>query len=169
MDSRLPIAVVLWPLIESNGANKPMHRRIAELNASMFDSVMNSFAIFGSLGRCVALSQNGARGCADGHFGSHSTFWTLESPRHFACKTCFNKKLPCVRPGGDHQWILLPLPPATRSPDTHWQEKAYYIRDHEETSQRFPATWRVEPHFERDALKREKDAAAANHALSYAS
>ncbi|GAB7334223.1 hypothetical protein MBLNU13_g06272t1 [Cladosporium sp. NU13] len=140
VDSRPPISVVLRPLIESDGANEPIYGQIAEWNASMIDSVMSSSSIFGSLGRFVTLSQNGARGCADRHFGSHSTFWTLENPEHFACKTCFNKKLPCVRPVGEHHWILLPLPPATRSPDTDWQDKAYYIRNHEENSQRFPGT-----------------------------
>jgi hypothetical protein len=152
-------------LIESNGANEQIYGQIAELNASVFDSVMNSIAIFCALDRFVTLSQNGARGCADRHFGSHSTFWTLENPGHFACKTCSNKKLPCLKPVGYHQWILLPLPPDTRSPDTDWRDKAYYIRDHEETSQRFPGTWRVEPHSKRDALKREKEAVVAYHGL----
>jgi hypothetical protein len=166
VDSRPPISVELRPLIEYNGANNQMYGRITELATPMLTSVMDAIGAFGSFGRFTTVSKKGFHGCAERNLNSHSTFWTIEHPGHFTCKTCFNKKQPCLRAIGDHQWIVLPLPPTTRSPDTVWQDKAYYVSPYEENSQRFPGTWRLEPHSKRDALKRERDAAFANRGLS---
>jgi len=166
VDSRPPVSVEVRPFVESNNANEQVYGRISGLATPVLTSVMTGIGNFGSFDRFASLSRKGSRGCVERNLSSHTTFWTIEHPGHFACKTCFNKKQPCLRAVGDHQWILLPLPPATREPDTDWQDQAYYIRPYEETSQRFPGTWRVEPHSKRDALRREKEAAVTYQGLS---
>jgi hypothetical protein len=169
VDSRPPVSVQVQPLIEINGANEQLYGRIAELTTPMLTSVMNVIGTFGSFDRFAIVSRKGYHGCVERNLNSHSTFWTTEYPGHYTCKTCFNKKQPCMRAIGNNQWVLLPLPPVTRNPDTDWQDTAYYIRSYEETSQRFPGTWRVEPHSKRDALKREREVAVAHQSLPQAS
>lgn len=161
VDSLPPTSIEVLPLIGTKNSGEHTYGKFTELAPVVSASVSKCFETFSSFSRFASLSQKGSRHCAERTFNTHSTFWTIECPGQFTCKTCFNRRQPCMRAIGEHQWIVLPLPPAVRYPSTVWQDNAYYIRPYEENSTRFSGTWRLEPHNGRGTVKQEKEVRAA--------
>lgn len=153
-----PVVVNIRPVIESSSFTEHTYGVIADLAPTMSAAVMELLERLGSFGRFATLSKSGAHPCAERHLATRETYWTLENPGHYACKTCFNRKQPCIRSTGNHQWIILPLPPNVRGPGLSWQDKAYYINPYEGSSIRYSGTWRVQPH-KGTSVKREQESA----------
>jgi len=157
VDSRPPVVANIRFVIESTGLNEHIFGTAIELSPVMSACAIESLRALGAFSRFASLSSKGSYNCAERTLLPRETFWTMESPGQFACKTCFNRKQPCMRAIGGHQWIILPLPPAIRDPNLTWQEKSYYIHPYPESSMRYPGTWR------RD-FKRGKGSTATQHA-----
>lgn len=144
LDSRPPIMVEVRPVIQSADIDNHTFGRLAGLAPAVHASVMKLLGASILSERLVSLSTKGSHQCAERLIrNAHGTYWTIDRPGQFTCKTCFNGKTPCMRMAGDHQWIVLPLPPAVRDPDAVWQDKAYYVNQYEGTSIRFPRVWRA--------------------------
>ena len=163
VDSIPPVLVSIRPVIKSSDFDEHTYGHTNNLNPAISAAVAESIKAFSSSNRLEALSRNGSRGCIERVLASRETYWTLEDPGHYACKTCFNRKQPCMRSMGKHKWIILPLPPNLRNPDVAWQDKAYYIHPYEETSLRYPGIWRIEPH-KGKGIKREPTATIGEQA-----
>lgn len=165
VNSMPPIVVNIRPVIESSTSTEHTYGAFADLSPTMSTAVKQSLKAFGSFGRFATLSKTGDHRCTERLLAERRAFWTLENPGHYACKTCFNRKQPCMRSIGNHQWIVLPLPPRFRGPGVVWQDKAYYIYPYEGNSMKYSGIWKVEPHKER-TMKRERERAAAQQALA---
>lgn len=146
LDSRPPIIVEVRPVIRSADIDNHTFGRLAGLAPAVHASVMKLLGASILSEKLVSLSSKGSSKCAERLIRkANGTYWTIDRPGQFTCKTCFNGKVPCMRMVGDHQWIVLPLPPAVRDPDAVWQDKAYYVNHYEGTSIKFPAVWRARP------------------------
>lgn len=156
VDSNPPVILNIRPVIESHSFTEHTYGLITNLAPAMSTALMESLKTFASLSRFATLSNSGSRRCAERYLADRETFWTLENPGHYTCKTCFNRKQPCMRSTGTHQWIVLPLPPAMRDTGVVWHDKANYIYRHEGSSMRYPGVWRVDPHKGR-GTKREQE------------
>jgi hypothetical protein len=142
VDSQPPVVVYIRFVVESNDLYEHIYGMIGELFPKMSTCVMGSLKKLGTFRRFGTFIFKGSHNCAARILAPQETFWTNDCPGQFTCKTCFNKKLPCMRATGNHQLLVLPLPPGVRDPNVIWQDKAYYIHPYAENSQRYPTTWR---------------------------
>jgi hypothetical protein len=142
VDSQPPVFVNIRFVIENTDLNEHTFGTTTELSPAMSACVIQSLRGLGSSSRFASLSFKGSQNCAERTLASRETFYTHESPGHFACKTCFNRKQPCMQAIGSHEWIVLPLPPAVRGPNMIWQDKAYYVHPYPENSVRYPGIWK---------------------------
>ena len=53
--------------------------------------------------------------------------WTVQSPRTFACLSCFNARRACLLWVGNMTWMVLPLPSEARKKAATWEDSDYYI------------------------------------------
>lgn len=158
VDSQPPVVVDIRFVVESNGLHEHTYGTIEELSPNLSACVMESLQKLGAFPRFSKFSSKGSHNCAARILTPQQTFWTNDCPGQFTCKTCFNKKLPCMRATGNYQLVVLPLPPDVRDPSVTWQDKAYYIQPHPDNSQKYPTTWR------RDPPKRGQDSKATQQA-----
>ena len=68
--------------------------------------------------------------------------WTVQSPRTFACVSCFNARRACLIWHGNMTWMILPLPPQARKETTIWRDSDYYIYSGSDGATAFPGVWR---------------------------
>lgn len=82
--------------------------------------------------------------CAWRYLEGHRSLapWSLELPRRYACRACFNAKRACLLWIGAMQWIVLPVPPQVRSKHVTWRDDAYYIYQGWEDAADYPGVWR---------------------------
>jgi len=100
--------------------------------------------VLGNENSFSTLSREGRNACIERQLRSkNGTSWSLAQPGCFVCKTCFNKKRPCMRVVGRHQWLLLPLPPDVRDPGLTWMDEAYYVYQGIGSNLSFPGTWEL--------------------------
>ena len=130
VDSQPPVVVDIRFVVESNGLHEHTYGTIEELLPNMFACMMESLQKLGAFRRFATFISKGSHNCAARILIPQETFWTNDCPGQFTCKTCFNKKLPCMRATGNYQLVVLPLPPDVRDPSVTWQDKAYYIQPH---------------------------------------
>lgn len=142
VNSRPPVVVDIRFVVESNGLYEHTYGTIEELFPNMSACMIESVQKLGAFSRFATFSSKGSHNCAAMILTPQETFWTNDCPGQFTCKTCFNKKLPCMRATGNYQLVVLPLPPDVRDPNMTWQDKAYWIHPYPENSQRYPTTWR---------------------------
>ena len=160
VDSRPPVVANIRFVIESTDLDEHIFGTNMELSPAMSSCVIGALRGLAAFSRLASLSLKGSRSCAERSLVPRDTFWTNESPGQFACKTCFNRKQPCMRATGSHQWIVLPLPPVVRDSNLLWQDKAYYIHPYPEHSTRYPGTWRLD----RAEPRRGKRSTTTQHA-----
>jgi hypothetical protein len=142
VDREPSVAVDIRFVVESNSLNEHTYGTTEEVLPKMSACVMDSLKRLGAFRRFATFISKGSQNCAARILTPQETFWTNDCPGQFTCKTCFNKKLPCMRATGNHQLLVLPLPPDVRDPNVTWLDKAYYIHPYPKNSQRYPTTWR---------------------------
>ena len=74
--------------------------------------------------------------------GSSNHWWTMQSPRNYACASCFNARRACLLWLGDMRWLILPLPPQVQKEAATWEDSGYYIYSGSEGAASFPGVWR---------------------------
>jgi hypothetical protein len=152
VDSHPSTIVQVRPVIESADLHEPTFGRIAELAPIVSVSVMNSFELFGTFNKfAVPSNRGGFIKCAERQFSSPDTFWTIDSPGQFTCKTCFNRRQACMGIFCGHLWIILPLPPWVRDLGPAWQYQGCYIYQQEGNNVQCPGTWRTD----KDIMKKK--------------
>lgn len=139
--SRPPVRVKIMPVIESADHTKHTFADFSELCRTIQSIINETLGTMSPHNRFVGLSHKGSRRCAYSFLVDSQAVWTIEQPRCFACKRCFNKRQPCLHPLGKHQWALLPLPPSVRDSDATWQDEAYYVYAEEHASPTFLGVW----------------------------
>ena len=68
--------------------------------------------------------------------------WTMQSPRNYACASCFNARRACLLWLGDMRWLILPLPPQVQKEAATWEDSDYYIYSGSEVAASFTGVWR---------------------------
>lgn len=133
--------VKILPVIESADHTKHTFADFSELSPTIQSIINETLGTMSPHNRFVGLSHKGSRRCAYSFLVDSQAVWTIEQPRCFACKRCFNKRQPCLHPLGKHQWALLPLPPSVRDSNATWQDEAYYVYAEEHASPTFLGVW----------------------------
>ncbi|KAM0712391.1 hypothetical protein Q7P37_011487 [Cladosporium fusiforme] len=142
-------------LREATASHEQYVANPSELAPSMITKIRNTFLAMSSNAAFVEFSRIGSPNCVDSALGGMRSLWTLEQPRGFACKRCFNDRQPCLLSGGNHRWLVLPLPPGVRGPGVVWKDEAYYIDPHEDRrSGDFAGTWELTPPWHEAGLQR---------------
>lgn len=67
--------------------------------------------------------------------------WSVDSPKTFACYSCFNAKRTCFLWLGSMKWMILPLPPQVRDSSATLEEAGYYIYSGSEHARNFSGLW----------------------------
>jgi len=129
-------------VIQSDSYITHTYGKLASLESALLETVLKFFDSLGSNDKFVSTSRQGSQNCIDRrlNFGGASA-WTNEQPGCFACRTCFNRRQPCIRAIGNHEFLLLPLPVHARQTHDTWQDGAYYMYQYDGTTMKFPGVW----------------------------
>lgn len=165
VQSRPPTTIRILPIIESSSYTQHTYAQLSFLAPGLLSSILDLLKVFGNEYKFSTFSREGRNGCIERQLRSkNGTSWSLAQPGCFVCKTCFNKKRPCMRVVGANQWLLLPLPPDVRDPGATWMEEAYYIHQGMGSSLIFPGVWELS---KSAVVQRATKAAAAREASGF--
>jgi hypothetical protein len=144
VQSRPPTTIRILPIIESSSYTQHTYAQLSFLAPGLLSSILDLLKVFGNEYKFSTVSREGRNGCIERRLRSkNGTSWSLAQPGCFVCKTCFNKKRPCMRVVGAHEWLLLPLPPEVRDPGATWMDEAYYVHQGMGSSLVFPGVWEL--------------------------
>ena len=128
VSSRPPTSIRLRPIIQSDSYVAHTYGKLTSLKPALLNLILEMLDLLGPQDKFVLTSRQGSQNCIERRLQAHSaSCWTNEQPGCFACRTCFNRRQPCMRAVGMHEFVLLPLPVEVRETDTTWQDGAYYI------------------------------------------
>lgn len=139
--SNPPVCVTVLPVVESASDANHRFADLSELNSAMQSIIYDTLNTMSSQNKFAGFSDKGSRRCGHSLLIDTHSVWTIEQPRCFACKRCFNKRRPCLHPLGKHRWALLPLPLGVRDSNATWQDEAYYVYAGEHASSTFSGVW----------------------------
>lgn len=141
--SHPPTSIKVFPVIQSDSYVRHTFGRLKSLEPDLLDTIFKLIEVLAPNEKFATVSQQGSTACVERRIQSkNAASWTNEQAGCFACRTCFNRRQPCMRPVGKHEWLLLPLPVELRHPSATWQQGAYYIYQGDGTNSRFPGVWR---------------------------
>jgi hypothetical protein len=162
VQSRPPTSVKILPVIESSSYTQHTCGQLSFIAPGLLNSVLELLKVLGHGIKFSIFSREGRNTCVERQLRvARPTSWTLTLAGCFACKTCFNKKRPCMRAAGAHQWLILPLPPDVRDPGATWMEEAYYVHQGQGSNLSFPGVWELSA----SAVKRAAQEVAARKAV----
>jgi hypothetical protein len=165
VQSRPPTSVKISPVIGSISYTQHTHGQLGFLAPGLLNSILDLLKVLGNENSFSTLSREGRNACIERQLRSkNGTSWSLAQPGCFVCKTCFNKKRPCMRVVGRHQWLLLPLPPDVRDPGLTWMDEAYYVYQGIGSNLSFPGTWELS---KSAVIQRAMKAATAREASGF--
>jgi hypothetical protein len=141
--SHPPTSIKILPVIRSDSHEKHEYGTLRSLEPDLLDNISKLLDVLGTHDKFTKVGLIQTRTCVERllHTKSSSS-WTHQQSGCFACKTCFNRRLPCMRAINNHVWVLLPLPVEARHQAANWQNGAYYIHPGNETTANFPGIWR---------------------------
>jgi hypothetical protein len=141
--SRPPTSILIRPIIKSDSYITHSYGKLGSLDPTLLNMIWKVFEVLAPNHKFVSASRQGSQNCIERRLRTHSASWTIEQSGCFACRTCFNRRQPCIRPIGNHEFLLLPLSVDVRSPDATWQDAAYYVYQYDGTTQKFPGVWKI--------------------------
>jgi hypothetical protein len=140
--SRPPTSIRIRPVIQSNSYISHTYGKLDSLEPALLEKVLKLFENLDPNDKFVTTSRQGSPNCIERRLNvGGASAWTNEQPGCFACRTCFNRRQPCIRAIGDHEFLLLPLPMEAREPHDTWHDGAYYMYQYDGTTMKFPGTW----------------------------
>jgi hypothetical protein len=141
--SHPPTSIKILPVIQSSSYIKHDYGKLTSLEPDLLDIILKSLDALAASDRFAIVSREKANSCVGRRLlAKNPSFWTNQQSGCFACKTCFNRRTPCMRSLSNHEWLLLPLPVEARDPSATWQDQAYYIHQGHGTNLKFPDVWR---------------------------
>jgi hypothetical protein len=141
--SRPLMSIKILPVIQSNSYVTHEYGKLTSLHPDLLKSIQKLLGVLGANDKFARISQQGVRTCIERRLHTrNASSWTNQQSGCFACRTCFNRRLPCMRAIGGHELLLLPLPVEVRHPGATWQTEAYYVHQGDETTQSFPGVWK---------------------------
>jgi hypothetical protein len=132
-------------LVGPNDEGDSVHGKISELSARVVASVETTMAEIARRHAAGTRPAHPARieeGCAHLFSTDHTKDirWTVDSPRKYACYSCFNARRACLLYVGNLKWLILPLPPKARGKLT-FERSGYYLYPEINQAAMFPNTW----------------------------
>jgi len=142
--SRPPTSIRIRPIIQSDNYLSHSYGKLGSLDPTLLSMIWKVFEVLAPNDKIMSSSRQGSQNCIERRLHAHKTScWTIEKPGCFACRTCFNRRQPCMRAIGNHEFLLLPLSVEVRSPDATWQDAAYYVHQDDGTTVKFPGVWKI--------------------------
>jgi hypothetical protein len=160
---RPPTSVKILPVIESSSYKQHTYATLSLLAPGLLNSMLDLLKALAEVDKFSTYSYEGQNGCIERQLRSSGklTSWSLAMPGCFVCKTCFNRRRPCMRVVGRHEWLLLPLAPEVRDPEATCQDEAYYIYQGRGSNMSYPGVWELS----QSAVRRATQEAASQQAL----
>ena len=129
-------------MIQSDSYMTHTYGQLQSLEPALLEMVLKLLESVGPHDKFVLTSHQGSQNCIDRRLNAAgASAWTNEQPGCFACRTCFNKRQPCIRAIGNHEFLLLPLPMEARHTLNTWQDGSYYMYQYDGTTMKFPGVW----------------------------
>ena len=139
--SHPPTSIKIRPVIQSDSYISHTYGKLDSLEPALLEKVLELFRNLDFNDKFVTTSRQGSPNCIERRLNvGGASAWTNEQPGCFACRT-FNRRQPCIRAIGNHQFLLLPLPMEARNAHDTWHDGAYYMYQYDGTTMKFPGIW----------------------------